>query len=125
MSKYEEIIERLGKAAGPDREIDRLIANALLPWHGPDDCYPPHFAHPVTASLDAALALVERKIPGFGWTLDGTTADLPEGNFNIGLYGAREWNGRPYLGGGSHKLLPLALCLALLRALEVQDATVG
>lgn len=59
-----ELAERIEKATGPDRELDREIANGVIGW--------PMFAIPVnpiwryTASLDAAMTLVPE-----GWFLNG------------------------------------------------------
>lgn len=77
-----ELLERVEKAEGPDRELDVLIAQAIakpttmlngLTFDGAVAAYPNDLAGiaqnwPVptyTASLDAALALVERVLPGW------------------------------------------------------------
>ena len=87
MTDYSDIIERLEKADGPSRELDGRVWVAA----NPDDLIignPRHhgqgmvqfsgggFAHdrfkvsePYTASLDAAIALVERLLPGWGWRI--------------------------------------------------------
>ena len=90
--KLEELIERVSKATGPDRELDWAIADAILP-HGP--CAPK-----LTSSLEAVLALVEREMP------------LVVVNIN--------WNSvSAYVRIGSvehkHKTPALALLLAFLR----------
>jgi len=53
------LVERLEKATGPDREIDAAIRAQL----GISEGYHAHEFY--TASLDAALALVERVLPGW------------------------------------------------------------
>jgi hypothetical protein len=51
----EKVIEALRKAQGPDRELDFLICEYVeVAWRE---------TLPVTASIDAALALVERLLP--------------------------------------------------------------
>jgi hypothetical protein len=106
-----ELIERLEKATGPDRELDAAIRDAL---YSPSARvgWPPY-----TASLDAALALVEEKLPCQWVRLDYWTdinierpraSILPKGELIHGFaaHGAT---------------LPLALLLALLRALQSQS----
>ena len=92
MSDLDALIERVEAATGPDREIDavvwRVVLMPQLPFYrefdgrvmldvrhglgegGPDwrhpspydqSRYPPNY----TASLDAALTLMERKLPGW------------------------------------------------------------
>lgn len=107
-----ELIERLEKATGPDREIDLDLM--VLGFGGPRETYLSdelgrlEFGHhwKFTASLDAALALVERVLPGTEWavsTLYGR--NHAEVNMN-----AEE----PVTAIGA--TLPIALCLALLKA---------
>lgn len=72
----------------------------------------------LTVSLDAATALVERVLPG-AWYLIGmgkTRSTEP-------LYGAQIMFGsNEMLGEGEHDAtLAIALCIALLRALEARD----
>ena len=121
MTETEKLIERLEKATGPDRELDaaiwvattegvRLTKNSfggtLVEQHGVawrlDEA-----VHHFTASLDAALALVER--------------GRPECRPTLWKNHSREWGVNFEPGGAdtayasSHAL---ALCLALLRTLE-------
>ena len=81
MTPLEELLERVKGATGPDRELDEAIALSLCDEHhfmqladapagvgcemyrfGPRGF---HSALRVTASLDAALALCERVLPGW------------------------------------------------------------
>lgn len=57
-----ELLERVEGATGPDRELDAAIECALASTWG--SAINPR---PYTASLDAALALVERVRPGWTW----------------------------------------------------------
>lgn len=84
--RYADIIERLEKATGPDRELDAVIklavaghmiadgaevTNVIAVVGGHLNDEPPAF----TASIDAAIALVERMLrpdhPGMTVNLDG------------------------------------------------------
>lgn len=66
----EGLIERVTAAQGPDRELDRSIGRAFgvtettFPQYEPGDVMPSY-----TASIDAALALVERYLPGWSWSI--------------------------------------------------------
>ena len=84
--KLGDLLERLEAATGPDREIDKAVmlaigrAREIDPWmfYGPGETvwcfgdYEHESVNPalpyVTASLDAVLALVEEKLPG--WTVE-------------------------------------------------------
>lgn len=123
-------------ARGPDRLLDARVGSLLLP-HGARHCLPnemcpgqvlQHFPRgrmnvwttpSYTASLDAALALVERVLPGWRRCLEEVEP------------GARWWAGvKPpddttsgYRGDRfAYAPTPaLALCAALLRALQTQE----
>jgi hypothetical protein len=99
------LLERVREAKGPDRELDYAIsrfADGELARHS-------SLHLPYTASIDASLALVERLLPGsmkrvFDNPDDGSTraeivSDL--------IYGK-----------GDHDTWPLAILVALLRALK-------
>jgi hypothetical protein len=117
MTSLQELRERIGRLTGPDRETDMLIWGALLEdkrdrWSGWSFWITagglPHF----TASLDAAVALVERVLPGWNWLLrnDNCLANLwaPGTEPNDGDACYPSWAGTPVL----------ALLLALLDALS-------
>lgn len=61
-----ELRARVEKCSGPDREIDGALAAAFEP--GVYDVWP-HLTPEFTASIDAALALVERCLPGQTWSI--------------------------------------------------------
>jgi hypothetical protein len=73
-TQIEGLIERVRAATGPDRETDWRIAQAFdLPEPWPESALWPPFAPSskfdkaiphCTASIDAALALVDRVLPG-------------------------------------------------------------
>lgn len=147
MTDYASLIERLEKADGPDREIDRDLWEAIT---GECTHRKTHFVYlenderelecsdcgadtygkdkwsGLTSSLDAALGLVERKLPGWVWKLstDGD-ASAPDHKAHATL--ASEVWADPGAGMGvvtyGHAPTPaLAVCLALLRALSEQRA---
>lgn len=113
MSDLADIIARLEKATGPDRQLDRLIEETRpdvrrhIYQHMVDDGYvleangvqaylPPHY----TASLDAALTLVPEGLP---WLL------MRRGNNTHQAEVGDEWQ---YQGATP----ALALCIAALKA---------
>ncbi len=134
LTTLRDLKARLDAAKGPDRELDAAIFVALVEptWvTSPKDPgavaadamsfrstgklhyitktskHAPHY----TASIDAAVALVERALPG---KVVSIIADA------INLVSGENWRGVP-LG----KALPLALCRALLSALIAKEKARG
>lgn len=141
------LIEKLEGAEVGSRELDALVAVALkldckpnlpddLHWLRPiqkdDHCAPGTYwfvqrsgmslrtSEPVTTSLDAALALAERVLPGWWWTAGrcGLTCHASVGPDS-------KFIGEPDLSkfdSGFHADVPnpstpaIALCIAILRA---------
>lgn len=89
------LIERVEKATGPDRQLDCLLDcirhdREFIEWTADTGVTGYRYKHPrivwgsgtwreeiaYTSSLDAALALVEEKLPGWTWTraIDGQIA---------------------------------------------------
>lgn len=117
-----DLIARVENASGISRDLDWAIWGALqgvtvretgeyrgrLRWA---DLEIERF----TASLDAALALVERLIPGVWWTIGKGRLRATEPMFGAQLlFGASE-----VLGAGESNASPAAaVCAALLRALQ-------
>lgn len=150
-NKYRELRERLEAASGPDREIDVWMHAVLGFDTPRVDIYFPEgtlqhwwkqshlrfggagtrdplrlirpFTDPIhevptyTSSLDAALALVERKLPGWGWQVH-SKSDSPH-NDCFAFLGEDVADGPAYRAYA--KTPALALCLALLRAVEALD----
>ena len=143
----EELIARLEKASGPDREIDFDIwcmeHGFQIVWesnraffareqeHGPIAFIDPtersrnfylnsNYEKGVpcfTASLDAIVSLIERKLPGWGWFLRRE----PDGSWSCsGLTFPDAPNVTP--GAATAKMPTLALCLAFLKALQAKGA---
>ena len=72
MTDISELIERVKAATGPDRELDEAIRFYFDPkgsrYYSENSAY--------TASIDAALALVERVLPEHDWILGHTNGGL-------------------------------------------------
>lgn len=152
MTDLSALKERLERAERPSAELDRLIARATG-WHrveprftrnkaggwiAPEDWIgaesdgrpmldslhgttiyrePPR----VTGSVDAALALLERKFPGALYEMKA----LPH---RLG-HGASLWSNDPaaerMLSRADAPTAPLALCIAIVTALQEQEQTNG
>lgn len=151
MTALAELLQRLETAAEGGRELDAAIFKALggplpdefmgvkvdLQWQ-PDgnatiavgDMQVRYEPPTYTTSLDDALALVERVLPGWFWR----GGRVPSGR----------WTGRRYVHGWAHlqrshadhcdrkdeatgwgEDVPIALCIALLRALTAQEQSHG
>ncbi|MGE0231741.1 MAG: hypothetical protein AB7O39_03380 [Flavobacteriaceae bacterium] len=146
MTRYAEIIERLEGADGPDRLTDANVLwitnpEAFAADAGDDDAHLKYSycygrggwtlnradrryldTIPVptyTASLDAAVALVERLLPGHPWTVwsraYGAVAHQPEG---------RTWSttNDPLIAEAWKRTPPIHLLIALFRALQAKEA---
>lgn len=150
MSELQSLIERVEKATGPDREIDAALHVALLtPEQYPDDlryfrlphvsmdhmdmCAPGtywlkqrsgaslHTSPAYTSSLDAALSLVSRALPG--WGIEVLMSDRQ-------MWSAQVWRWFSETNDERGQWLPcysrtpaLAIILALLRAKAAEQAT--
>lgn len=127
MSDLKALRERVESATGADREIDAALWCALLhPDCKPSQSRPGYVAitdddpsrwgykevEHYTASLDAALALVEAKLPGSAWSV--STVMFGRGGYVAGI-------GRVGLNEDIEARAPtpaLALLAALLAALD-------
>lgn len=110
MSDLAELLVRVKAATGPDREIDRAIERLE---HGPDVI---PFTPAYTASIDAALALVERVLPG--WFVDHMGADVAGSIGDMKTFGWMVEISDGMTGyQGQAPILPLAILLALIQAL--------
>ena len=117
------LIEQVEKLTGPDRGVDLALAQALVPdvivmRQRDDDTGTDPYTHwQYTASIDAAVALIERLVPDAYWEI-GRTAVLPgmmpgsDPNKYYALVGRWGWPKK-----GSHDTKAIALILALLRSL--------
>lgn len=127
-----DLIERLEKATGPSFVLDAEIWCAVNGyefdrWDGAGCLYRDHNApkwergikhadaslvRPYTASIDTVVSLTERCLPNWYWSLnvDGMAVISQRGSHDI-----FSCNGR--------KSPAIALCIALLRALDAQVKT--
>lgn len=121
-ARLNDLLERVRAAQGPDRDLDEAIALALCDEHffaqlagAPEDTgcemyrFGPHNAHSalrVTASIDSALALVERLLNEDEALelLSMVATETSEDTVN-----------------GSIKTLPLAIISALLTAIDQKE----
>lgn len=113
-----EIIEKLEKAEGADRDLDAAIHIATNPplregyRFGNIPVY--------TSSIDAAVQLYDRVLPGFLW---GITQDAADGDVE---FQGNVWpNAQPFDASkdhfGYHSRAAIALCIAILRALQTKE----
>ena len=136
------LIERLEAATGPDRELDAAIVahfnNASVRRYPPQTDFGPgarwqfwsldgaHFlgseskfpVPPLTASLDAALAPVERLRPGWCWRVEKCPPTY------LGPRGEPFWAtcGPPGAQEAAYGWTPaIALLIALLKSLETEQ----
>lgn len=129
-----DLLERVKAATGPDRELDGALAEAFgwrqitvdhglrltREWLRPDGfplpvgtmADPPFF----TASLDAALALVERALPGWSWAGGNTRRDDNKGGCWAVLYDVStvKTAGKASNANGVFATVQLAVVAALL-----------
>lgn len=118
----EGLIERVAGAAGPDRFLDAHIRVALEPPADDDsvtDC--PFY----TSSIDAALGLVERLLPDCAVDLTMYTKGRGACVIWKTATGARAKPVRITIGDSDEQnaTLPLAIILALLKALRAIQST--
>lgn len=138
MTDLTELIERVRNASGPDRELDALIeveARRLDAYRvGLDDNTRAHwkatidgdvfdtgtsYAAPhVTASLDAIIALTEKRLPGVWYFIAKGRARPDEPLFAVRLIEEGDTDGENGLSEAEHETLPLALTLAFLLAIQ-------
>lgn len=120
MSDFAQIKERLEKATGPSRPIEEALklaiaAHMFAAGASKEDVVATvggdFYADPPlwTSSVDAALALVERLLPGWTWRVEKWTE----------CYDAKLWGlaDAPGIGAGHGPTAPLAILAALLTAL--------
>jgi hypothetical protein len=128
------LIERVEKATGPDRQLDCLLDcirhdREFIEWTADTGVTGYRYKHPrivwgsgtwreeiaYTSSLDAALALVEEKLPGCQWTVETDACWLRV----LTQDDVDEFQGSYNCRGGT--CTALAVVLALLRALQSQQ----
>lgn len=105
MTKHTELIARLEALTGPDRKVDAEIG-VILHIHPPGGGW---LSHEYTGSIDAAVALCERVLPGWRYIICPIFAEVkhPE-KMMLDRYG--------------HGANPaIALLIATLKALDAKE----
>lgn len=116
MTDLQALIDKLEKAEAGSASLDLALSKAAEP-------YGMHLAAMVlaskpTTSLDAAIALVERVLPGVGWEVITGSRCPGEACFWARVFA----DGKVSNKTQSHALTPsLALCTALLKALHAKE----
>ncbi len=123
MSDLKELLERVKAATGPSDELDDAIADTLGLWEVTMEAEDMHSQpHEVrrrdfySDSIDAALALVEKMLPGWGWSV----ADYGHAGASCScfLHPAPEQSSCLHDSG---RTPPLAILAALLTAIVAQQ----
>ena len=126
LEQYRDIAKRLEAATGPDWKIDKRIALLFsLGWDysadwGPRGCDSP-VAFEYSASIDAALALVEKVLPGWITSSANQAVNLGDSNptWFWELDNPRSPDTTPQ--GRSAPTAPLAIMKAIFAALIAQE----
>ena len=135
MTDLTSLIEKLEKATSPDRHLDARICwtLGLEPWAGTDEIHLTHFGigsridkrtPAYTASIDAAVSLAERVLPG--WCFDEIRQDWEGSPTGVTGFGwtVEMVNGLTRVQGQA-KTFPIAILLATLRALQQKGSSNG
>jgi hypothetical protein len=109
VTQLQSIRDRVANATGPDREIDYAIYTYSTGLWRTDD-FPA-----VTSSIDAALALVERVLPGWEWSVWASG-----GVFGATIYNTPEDEIEPCVSAQA-PTAPLAILKAFVAALIAQE----
>ena len=118
---HSDLIAKLEALDGPDREVDRAILawlgfswRGMNYWHHDNKTMWPNSAQTnFTASLDAAVALVERVLPRRDWII---SSDNEAGEYKASV----ATNGGGFCAAES-RAKAIALLIAALKALEARD----
>lgn len=136
-----ELLVRLAAAECPDRQTDaeiHMLLTGVHCWQGPGDDWVAQYKDTAgweelpayTASLDAALALVAKKMPDWTRSVDATLPSAgidvvlhpgwPRGSLTASLVDLKDTT-------GTHASEAIATCIALLRAypIAMADAASG
>lgn len=122
-----EIVERAGKATGADRALDLALATALVPdvvvlrRNDDDTANEPYTYWEYTGSVDAALGLVERLLPGTRPRLDFDERPRCYLHRSTGFTIGSTQTG--WFGYADAETMPLAILFALLTALKSLSET--
>jgi hypothetical protein len=116
-----DVIKRLEEAEVGSRELDREVWKA-----SGDDVYfdtlPGDRSAAYTRSLDAAVALVERVLPGINGNSHGYDKGLHWPGVDAFVSRNNVESGHWIVEAQHATSIPLALCIALLKAVEAQGS---
>ena len=111
MTAPTDIIARLESATGSNFKLDWDIHRMFDPKHAERFDIPPNY----TSSLDAAIALCERVLPGWAWRVTRKV----NGDFSASMHGDIM---RGEYAEGEHQSTPaIALTLAASRAMAAKE----
>jgi hypothetical protein len=113
MTDLDALRARVGAATGPDRELDRDLAIYFGIWEPTKDFNKWKPAPALTASIDDALTLTERVLPGCWFRIDSAKSRRDEIKWRCEMADNRDWTWAP--------TAPLAILLALLAALPASS----
>lgn len=117
-STLSDLLARVEAATGPDRELDdainRYFRNSAEPEIHQPERMPgqAYFGPRITASIDAALALVEQKLPNWWWNVGGCGRA-----YSSSILDTASGSSKEGATDEPARSAPLAILSALLRAL--------
>jgi len=111
------ILNRLRSAESGSRELDAAIESVAKDWHYPDGVTAT--AHHYSTSIDAALALVERMLPG--WLVKLNKRVVPGWSVRLMSPSFDFFSTNDFDGEDVPQSAPLAILTALFTALEAKD----
>lgn len=115
----QKLIALLEGAEGPSPRLDNEICEALMGWPGKEwrsIDYMKTFGLAVTSSVDAAIALAEKVLPG--WR--NSSIKTSEGEYAGYVWERQEAFGGDFHVEGVRSSRAIALVLATLRALQAK-----
>lgn len=121
MTTLQDLLTRVEAATGPDRPLDADI-HRMVHGIGERGVVLWTDVAPYVESVDAALALVDRLLPGCVYQMGTMQSGIEGGWAQIWLADSTE-GGDCFSTDSKRFALPLAILAALLKALIAQEAT--
>lgn len=116
--EFTAIVADLEKMAGPNVNMDRRILSALGVWPAFDPTVIEQPRTDVTASVDLALSLMERMLPGWGYHLwKGGAIDYPDHPREIAMWGPARPSKHIHAQGAT---LPLGILAGMFSGLAAR-----
>lgn len=126
MSALLDLAERCERASGPFTSSDIQLFMRDSPWyhtHGTGDPFWSELSLALQGSIDAAVALCERVLPGCGWLIGRGRLKSSEPLYGATIHASDLTDmadDMDEIGGGEGPSPALALCAATLRALDAK-----